>query len=66
MLYEVITRERPDWKITVLDALTYAGNVENLKGLDESRFTFVKGDITDEPLVDKLVSEHDAIIHFAA
>lgn len=61
-----VHRERPDWHITVLDALTYAGNIENLKGLDESRFTFVKGNICDGKLVDKLVGENDAIIHFAA
>lgn len=58
--------QRPDWKITVLDALTYAGNEANLEGLDESRVTFVKGDITNAELVDKLVSEHDAVVHYAA
>lgn len=61
-----IYRERPDWQITVLDALTYAGNTENLKGLDESRVTFVKGNICDAELVDKLVAENDAVVHFAA
>lgn len=61
-----VLRERPDWHITVLDALTYAGNIENLKGLDESHFTFVKGNITDTELVNKLVSENDAIVHYAA
>lgn len=59
-------RERPDWHITVLDALTYAGNIENLKGLDESRVTFVKGNICDAELVDKLVAECDAVVHYAA
>lgn len=59
-------RERPDWHITVLDALTYAGNTENLKGLDESRVTFVKGNICDEAIVDKLVNQADAVVHFAA
>lgn len=61
-----IYRERPDWQITVLDALTYAGNTENIKGLDEARVTFVKGDICDAELVDKLVQDADAVIHFAA
>lgn len=61
-----VYRERPDWHITVLDALTYAGNEANLEGLDPSRVTFVKGDITDADLVDKLVSEHDAVVHYAA
>lgn len=58
--------QRPDWQITVLDALTYAGNTANLEGLDPSRVTLVKGDITDAELVDKLVSEHDAVVHYAA
>jgi dTDP-glucose 4,6-dehydratase len=61
-----VYRERPDWHITVLDALTYAGNEANLEGLDPSRVTFVKGDITDAELVDKLVSENDAVVHYAA
>lgn len=61
-----VYRERPDWEITVLDALTYAGNKANLAGLDESRVQLVVGNICDERLVDQLVSEHDAIIHFAA
>ena len=61
-----VYRERPDWTITVLDALTYAGNAANLEGLDPSRVTLVHGDITDAELVDKLVSEHDAVVHYAA
>lgn len=61
-----VYRERPDWNITVLDALTYAGNKANLNSLDPSRVTFVQGDITDDVLVDKLVSEHDAVVHYAA
>ncbi len=61
-----VYRERPDWHITVLDDLTYAGNEHNLDGLDASRLTFVKGNICDEALVDKLVSENDAVVHFAA
>ncbi|MDB5161605.1 MAG: rfbB [Candidatus Saccharibacteria bacterium] len=61
-----VYRERPDWQITVLDALTYAGNRANLDGLDASRVTLVEGNITDAALVDKLVSEHDAVVHYAA
>ncbi len=61
-----VYRERPDWQITVLDSLTYAGNRKNLEGLDESRVTFVHGNICDGELVDKLVAENDAIVHFAA
>jgi dTDP-glucose 4,6-dehydratase len=36
---------RPDWQITVLDALTYAGDKKNLEGLDESRVNLVEGNI---------------------
>jgi len=58
--------QKPDWSITVLDVLTYAGNMKNLEGLDESRFKFIKGDICDEPTVDAAVSSADAVVHFAA
>lgn len=61
-----VYRERPDWHITVLDVLTYAGNKANLDGLDESRVQLVVGNICDEEVVDKLVAECDAIVHFAA
>ncbi len=61
-----VLSERPDWIITVLDALTYAGNEHNLDGLDSSRLTFVKGNIVDELVVDKLISEAHAVVHFAA
>ncbi len=61
-----IYKERPDWHITVLDALTYAGNIENIKGLDKSRVTFVKGNICDAELVDKLIADVDIVVHFAA
>jgi dTDP-glucose 4,6-dehydratase len=61
-----IYRERPDWQITVLDVLTYAGNRKNLEGLDESRVTFVEGNICDQNLVEKLFSDIDAVVHFAA
>jgi dTDP-glucose 4,6-dehydratase len=53
----------------VLDLLTYAGNRENLSCLEgDPRFTFVHGDISDEPLVEELVQKFqiDAIVHFAA
>lgn len=57
----------PDYEVINLDALTYAGNLENLKVWEgNSRHRFVKGNITDRELVDELVTECDAIIHFAA
>jgi len=61
-----IYRERPDWHITVLDALTYAGNLKNLEGLNESRYTFIKGDICDESAIGVAVADCDAVVHFAA
>ena len=57
----------PPWgHVTVLDKLTYAGNLANLEGLPADRFTFVKGDIRDTDLAVKLFSEADACVHFAA
>lgn len=61
-----VYRERPDWHITVLDALTYAGNKDNLKGLDPERVELVVGDICDEKLVDELIANTDLVVHYAA
>jgi dTDP-glucose 4,6-dehydratase len=61
-----IYRERPDWHITVLDALTYAGNEENLKGLDQSRVELVVKNICDADAVNQVVESADAVVHFAA
>ena len=53
--------------VVVLDKLTYAGNLANLEPVaDDPRYTFVHGDILDRALVDELVAETDAVIHFAA
>jgi dTDP-glucose 4,6-dehydratase len=49
-----------------LDKLTYAGNRESLKGLPEERFEFVQGDICDAAVVDRLVADCDAVVHYAA
>ncbi len=56
---------RPEIEIVVLDALTYAGSMENLEGL-EGRCTFVEGNILNSELVDTLVSQSDVVVHFAA
>jgi dTDP-glucose 4,6-dehydratase len=59
----------PNGRVVVFDALTYAGNIENLSGLnDDFRFTFIHGDICDEGAVRKLLEKHriDTIVHFAA
>ncbi|UPO75584.1 dTDP-glucose 4,6-dehydratase [Arthrobacter sp. Helios] len=58
--------QNTDFSVTVLDKLTYAGNLESLKGLPEDRFTFVQGDICDAELVDRLVGETDVVVHYAA
>lgn len=57
--------ERPDAEVTVLDALTYAGNKSSLDSIAD-RITFVHGDITDAVLVDELVGAADVVVHFAA
>ena len=58
--------ENTDCHVTVLDKLTYAGNPENLAGLDPARVELVVGDICDEALLDELVPEADAVVHYAA
>ncbi|MGC3954944.1 MAG: dTDP-glucose 4,6-dehydratase [Propionicimonas sp.] len=55
-----------DDSVTVLDALTYAGNPASLDGLDQRRYSFVQGSVTDPALVDELVADHDLVVHFAA
>ena len=56
-----------DDKIVNLDILTYAGNLDNLKVVENNlNYTFVKGDICDERLVNELVKNVDLIVHFAA
>ena len=58
---------RPGLRITNLDALTYSGNLENLTEVEsDPRYRFVKGDICDPETVEPLVSECDAVVHFAA
>jgi dTDP-glucose 4,6-dehydratase len=59
----------PNYHIFNLDALTYAGNLENIKDIEEaSNYTFVKGDITDESFINTLFEKHqfDGVIHLAA
>jgi dTDP-glucose 4,6-dehydratase len=58
-------KERPEYQITVLDALTYAGNKHNLDPVSD-KINFVQGDITNAELVNKLVAENDIVVHFAA
>ena len=59
----------PQDRVLVLDALTYAGNPANLDPVrNDARFSFVQGDIRDQALVERLLSEHavDTLVHFAA
>ena len=59
----------PNYHIYNLDALTYAGNLENIADIqNESNYTFVKGDITDEKFINELFQEHqfDGVLHLAA
>lgn len=68
-LVRLFVHKYPEYFITNLDALTYAGNLENLNDIENSpNYTFVKGDITDESFVETLFEEKkfDAVIHLAA
>ena len=56
---------RPDWDLTVLDALTYAGSRASLAGV-EDEITFVEGSVADAALVEQLVADTDVVVHFAA
>ena len=58
--------DHTDDTITVLDAMTYAGNAASLEGLPTERFRLVKGSVCDAALVDELVAAHDITVHFAA
>jgi len=56
-----------DDDVTVFDALTYAGNLANLRDVEaDPRYRFVKGDITDRTAVEEAMAGHDAVLHFAA
>ena len=57
----------PDYHIINLDLQTYAGNPDNLKDIEKSsNYTFIKGDICDKAMVDKVIQNVDTIVHFAA
>jgi len=59
--------KHPEYSITVLDALTYAGNLDNIADLQGGpRFKFVHGDIRDKSVVDELMKDADAAVNFAA
>lgn len=59
----------PNYKIVNLDALTYAGNLENLKDVDfKPNYEFVKGNINDSPFINRLFEKYqfDGVVHLAA
>lgn len=59
--------ERHAYSIINLDALTYCGNLENLRDVeDHPRYTFIRGSITDRELVNRIIRDVDAVINFAA
>lgn len=62
-----VLKKYPEDEIVNLDLLTYAGNLENLKDIEnDSRYRFVKGDIADKELVNEIVGNVDLIVNFAA
>jgi dTDP-glucose 4,6-dehydratase len=64
---DLVLDRHPEDRVTVLDALTYAGSRRNLEHLaDHPRLGFVHGDIADTALVDELVGQADAVVNFAA
>ena len=62
-----ILKKYSDYKITNLDKVTYAANFDNLKDIEKNKnYNFVKGDICDAKIVDKLVKGKDIVLNFAA
>jgi dTDP-glucose 4,6-dehydratase len=68
-LVRLLVKKYPHYQIFNLDKLTYAGNLENLKDIENlPNYTFIRGDITDEPFLAKIADQYsfDGIIHLAA
>jgi len=62
-----ILKHRPDWSVTVLDKLTYAGRRENLAEFENSScYSFIQGDICDPIIVEQAMKGCDAVVNFAA
>ena len=60
-----LVKNKPEYKLTIIDNLGYAGNINSLKVI-EDKIEFVKGDISDIELMDTLIEKNDAVVHFAA
>ena len=58
--------DHTEYQVTVLDALTYAGNQKSIESVLGDRAVFVHGNICDGDLVDRLIAETDVVVHFAA
>jgi len=68
-LVREILETRPDWQVVNLDLLTYAGNLENVAGLEDTgRYEFVRADIADNAAVDAIFEQHkfDLVLNLAA
>ncbi len=61
----LVNKDRPDWKITVIDKLGYAGDLSSLEEVKD-QINFIEGDICNEELINDLVSKSDHVVHFAA
>lgn len=61
----MLRRERPDWQVTVVDKMGYAGNKNGLAGALDA-IEFIEGDICDTELINSLVEQNDLVVHFAA
>jgi len=62
-----ILKKHLDWDVINFDKLTYCGNLENLKDVENNhRYSFVKGDICDETAVEEVIKNTDMVFHFAA
>lgn len=60
-------KNHPDDLIVNFDAVTYAGNLESLSDVDKNpNYSFIKGDITDQSIVEKTMERIDTVVHFAA
>jgi len=63
----LVLEERPDWTVTNLDKLTYAGNLKNLRDVENNPgYSFVRGDICDPTVVSEAMADADAVVNFAA
>lgn len=65
---KMMLTKHPDYKIVNIDALTYAGNLDNLKDIDNENYTFVKADIRDQAKIEEIFKEYDltVVVNFAA